>query len=130
MDPFLLKMGKEAQAQNRVVEYLSWYPQLLWVATIPEGKRNWAAQKAWKLLGGKKYTPDIILYEPRSGFCGLAIELKAEGVVIYKEDGKLRKNDHIENQAKILEQFRKRGWMAEFCIGSKEAIDLINKYLK
>ena len=61
--------------------------------------------------------------------CGLFIEIKKAGTRIYKKDGTLVANEHIREQFDILEQLRKRGYMAEFACGFDEAKEIIDRYL-
>lgn len=125
---FISKLSKEDREHIKVVEYLKWCPTIFWHHTPNEGKRNWAAQKYNKLMGARKGMPDFMIFDPRGGYSGLAIELKAQDVIIYKKDGSLRKNEHIEAQNHVLEQLRKRGWRAEFAKGAVEAINLMSEY--
>lgn len=60
---------------------------------------------------------------------GLFLELKAEGTQIYKKDGTLRKNKHIEEQAEMLKLLSQAGYRARFAIGYKQAIFEIQEYL-
>lgn len=77
-------------------------------------------------------------------YCGLFIELKREDVVlirpkdakvITKGEKKLRLkgdwyDDHIEEQAIILQRLRNEGYKAEFACGFLEAKKLIDEYLQ
>ena len=60
---------------------------------------------------------------------GLFLELKRQGTRIYKKDGTLTANEHIQEQAKMLEELRKRGYKAEFACGFDEAKRIIDEYL-
>lgn len=60
---------------------------------------------------------------------GMFLELKADGVKLYKKDGTLRKNKHIEEQAEMLDKLRNENYYAEFAIGYKDAIEQIHEYL-
>jgi len=60
---------------------------------------------------------------------GLFIELKKAGTRIYKKDGTLVADEHIREQFDILEQLRKRGYVAEFACGFDEAKKIIDEYL-
>lgn len=78
--------------------------------------------------------PDLfIATASRSGTTvklGLFLELKKEGTVLYKTDGKtLRANAHHEEQAGILKVLRIFGYCAEFAVGFDQAVALIEKYL-
>lgn len=90
--------------------------------------------------GIKGYHRIMVAYE----YTGLFIELKRDGTPlkrpkdaqkILKGEKKLRLagdwyDDHIEEQAGILEQLRKQGYRAEFAIGFEEAKNLIDEYMR
>lgn len=59
----------------------------------------------------------------------LFLELKRDGTRIYTKTGELVANDHIREQAAVLEMLRKRGFKAEFAVGFNSARQLIDEYL-
>lgn len=65
----------------------------------------------------------------RDWHCGLFIELKKDGTVLYKRDGTMRAVPHHIEQAKVLEELRNAGYKAEFAIGFDETVKLIDEYL-
>lgn len=77
--------------------------------------------------------PDLVIYEPSHVLYGdyplLAIELKRDGVKIYRKDGELVADPHIREQAAMLDALRQRGYKAEFSIGYEATIDLLEQYL-
>lgn len=80
-----------------------------------------------RMQGGRRAWPDIFVAEPRGGYGGLFIELKA--APIHKRDGSLRKNDHVNEQAKMLSALTGRGYMAKFAVGFDQAVEIIDSYL-
>ena len=60
---------------------------------------------------------------------GLYLEIKKAGTRIFKKDGTLVADEHIREQFDVLEQLRKRGYMAEFACGFDEAKRIIDGYL-
>lgn len=91
--------------------------------------------------------PDISIDFPSRGYHGLRLELKAEGVVIQKKDGKLRKSpytrkykkngkifikrgDHLLEQAQTLRKYNRLGYYANFAIGFNQAKKIIDWYFK
>lgn len=60
---------------------------------------------------------------------GLYLEIKKAGTRIYKKDGTLVADEHIREQFDVLEQLRKRGYVAEFACGFDEAKEIIDRYL-
>jgi hypothetical protein len=63
-------------------------------------------------------------------FNGLFLELKKEGITIYKKDGTFRNDEHLLEQAQFLEKLRKEGYIAEFVIGFDQAKGVIDWYMK
>lgn len=63
-------------------------------------------------------------------YFGLYIEIKTESNSPYKKDGTLKKDKHLEEQAKMLERLRARGYKAEFGVGIEECKKIIDEYLR
>jgi hypothetical protein len=59
---------------------------------------------------------------------GLFLELKKEGTRLKKKNGEWA-NDHIAEQAEILNQLKLRGYAAEFAVGFDQAKEIIDNYL-
>lgn len=143
----------EAELQTQVADYLRLqYPNVIFRSDYGSGaKLSWAQAKRQKRQnGGRRAWPDMLLAEPRDVVvgqkpvmvtgvlcqqditehrCGLFIELKKAGTRIYKKDGTLTADEHIQEQAKMLEALRKRGYKAEFACGFDEAKRIIDEYL-
>lgn len=62
-------------------------------------------------------------------YAGLMIELKREGTRIYKKNGELVSNEHIQEQAEMLNELRERGYAARFAVGFDQAKQIIDDYL-
>ena len=95
--------------------------------TIGQAKKNKSLQMS------KRGYPDIFIAEPRFDGTmshGLFIELKASGTVIYKKDGNLRKNPHLEEQALMHKRLRTKNYSAEFVIGFADCKKLIEWWMK
>lgn len=89
--------------------------------------------------------PDIAIDFPSRGYHGLRLELKAEGVVVKKKDGTLRKQpytrkykkngkmfikrgDHLLEQAQTLRKYNRLGYYANFGIGWNQTKKIIDWY--
>lgn len=59
---------------------------------------------------------------------GLLIELKRDGTRLKKKDGSWA-SEHIEEQARVLQTLREKGYAAEFAVGFDEAKKIIDWYL-
>jgi hypothetical protein len=73
--------------------------------------------------------PDLLVLEPRAGFAGAFFELKAEGAKLYKPNGELYTDKHLEEQAAMMNKLRANGYYADFAQGFDEAVEKISAYL-
>jgi len=71
-----------------------------------------------KRAGNRKGVSDLILLHPSSGYAGLLIELKIKG------------NYPTKDQKIFLENASKCGYFSKVCYGAKEAIDVIEAYVR
>jgi hypothetical protein len=85
------------------------------------------ATKISKLREKKGY-PDIVIYKAKRGFFGLALEIKVDGQIIKRKKGTYF-NQHIADQAKILQRFQDDGYAASFGIGEKDIKKIVDWYL-
>ena len=134
---------KEEILHLKVCDYLRKnYPNVLFRTDFSSGMKMSPGQAAkHKKFQKSRAWPDLFIAE--SGVVkfkegplivnlrknGMFLELKADGVKLYKKDGTLRKNKHIEEQAEMLEKLRNGNYYAEFAIGYKDAIEQIHEYL-
>lgn len=109
---------EETKIQMELVNWLQTnHPAVLFTSTLGGIKTTIGQAVKLKRLGYRKGFPDLLIFEPRSQWHGLFIELKTtSGVVsIFQKD--------------ILSQLVKRYYMAQTCRGYIEAQDLIIRYL-
>lgn len=130
-----IKYNSEAMLHQQITEYLKIrYKYVLFRTDFAAGlKLSMPQAILHKKLQASRAWPDLQIAQPShvlyGEYPGLFIELKAEGVKLYKADGSLRANEHIEEQAVMLQRLRDRGYKAEFCVGFNEARKLIDEYL-
>jgi hypothetical protein len=143
-------MTSEADLQVQVADYLRLqYPDVMFHSDYGSGIKLTMGQaiKQKRQNGGRRAWPDMFIAEPivresetgqfykgyyyptKQVYNGLFLELKRPGTRIFKKDGTLVANEHIREQFDILEQLRKRGYMAEFACGFDEAKRIIDGYL-
>lgn len=104
------------------------YPQVIFRTDVADLKLTMAqAARLKRMQGGRRAYPDLFLAEPRGGYAGLFIELKATD--IYKKDGNLKANPHVAEQAKMLSALTQRGYRAVFTVGFEQAREVIDKYM-
>lgn len=126
-----MKNQPEFQLQCAVCEYLKMqFPHILFLSdtvasiklTFPQMARNKKIQKS------DFHCPDIMIFEPRNGYHGLFIELKA--VSPFKKDGNLKSSEHLLGQFETIKALRFRRYRAQFATGFDQAKEIIDNYLK
>lgn len=91
-------------------------PKPLYTATVGGVRLAIHTAKKMKEAGYSSGVPDLLIFEPRGFYNGLAIEVKTE---------KGRASDEQKAWAKALND---RGWRAEICKGFDECADVISEY--
>ena len=124
-------MKSEEILHEEVARYIRFlYPKVIFNSDMSGVKLTmFQAKKAAKLRSSRAF-PDLVIYEPVDNYKGLFIELKADGVKVFKKDGSLVANKHIKEQAEMIEKLREKGYAAHFACGIDEAIKIIDNYLK
>lgn len=120
-------LTKEQKTHAGLVQWLRWdgkYRKVNWIHCMNEGKRTKFEQFLWNVLGGKEGVSDFLFFAKRNGYVGLAIELKAEGVRVYKRDGTC----NFPAQEKFLKDLEAEGWRASFQVGYDNAKAEIENY--
>lgn len=143
------KAKKEEKVQVLVCDYIrAKYPDVIFQCDLASGLKLpiWISA-AHKKMRSSRGMPDLFIAKPKhiyhgypipigeddnciaKTFNGLFIELKRDGVKIFKRDGELVADEHIREQAAILERLRNNGYAAEFACGFEQAIKIIDQYL-
>jgi len=104
------------------------YPNVLFRTDLGGVKLTMGqAIKVKRLNGGRRAWPDLFIAACRGGYAGLFIELKNTN--IYRKDGTLLKNEHLSEQAKMLDSLKQAGYQTTFAVGFAGAKDAIDTYL-
>jgi hypothetical protein len=136
---------KEELLHLKVCDYLRKnYPDVLFRTDFSSGMKMTPGQAAkHKKFQKSRAWPDLFIAKPTmkieynryageqflDGHAGLFLELKAEGVKLYKKNGEMVANKHYQEQAEMLEKLRSNKYKAEFVIGYEDAIKQIHDYL-
>lgn len=105
----------EEVEQRTLAQFLD-FKGFLWTHPPNEGKRNLVAGSRLKQAGMSKGCPDVLIFDPPTGYVGCAIELKR------KQGGKLSKA-----QGDWLINLNKCGWLVTVAKGADEAIKFIRE---
>ena len=122
---------KEELLHLKVCDYLRKnYPDVLFRTDFSSGMKMTPGQAAKhkKFQKGRAW-PDLFIAESNNFASGLFLEIKAEDVIVFNSNGKVRKNKHLIEQDKMLKELRKKGYRARFAIGYNQAIFEIQQYL-
>lgn len=136
---------KESDLQVQVADYLRLqYPDVLFHSDFGSGIKLTMGQaaKQKRQNGGRRAWPDMFIAEPlgyvgerypdsaagQMETAGLFLEFKKEGTRIKKKNGEWA-SEHIAEQALVLEELEKRGYVAKFAVGFDEAKRIIDEYL-
>lgn len=125
------RIAHEAILHTKVARYIkSNYPDLIFKSNLDDGmKRNWSQRQNIYNLNSDRAYPDLFIAYPTEEYHGLFIELKADGVTVYKKNGELSSNPHIQEQAEMLDRLTGLGYRASFAKGFEEARELIDDYI-
>lgn len=122
----------EAELHKKVADYLRLqYPHILFHSDTGSGMKltPGQARAQARLQGNRRAWPDVFIAQPIAPHHGLFIELKREGTKIYKRNGEMVANEHIQEQAMVLEDLEYMGYQAHFACGFDEAKTIIDGYL-
>lgn len=128
----------ELDIQIQVADYLRLrYPNVLFHSDYGSGLRLTPGQavKQKRLQGGRRAWPDLFIAEPRRNringkqYHGAFLELKRDGVKVFKKDGRVVADKHIREQFYMINELIRKGYFADFAVGFEQAKSLIDEYL-
>ena len=124
---------EEYELQKSVARYLSLqFPDIEFMSdTIASVKLTDRQAGRNKLIQKNNFKcPDLLIFEPRNGFCGLFIELKIQ--TPFKKDGTIKASskDHLKLQNECLQKLTSKGYKAVFSWGFDMTKEIIDQYLK
>ena len=123
------RLDLEARMQQQLVRYIRFqYPDIMFKCDLNGVNLTMTQYTRLKAMGNVSGHPDLVFYEPRQGFHGLFLELKAEKTVVFRQTGRPA-TEHIKHQAEYLNALRERGYKAEFAVGFDQAKAIIDSYL-
>jgi hypothetical protein len=116
----------EHQHQVAVARHIdSTYPGICWTASCGGMRTSMGTAVKMKAAGYKKGCPDIMIFVSRFTFHGLFIELKVPAIKGIQRGGKIE-----PHQVEFLEKLQANGFQAVVAFGAREAIEVIDRYMK
>jgi len=120
----------ESKIQLDICEYIKdAYPNVVFTSESSGIKLTIGQSMVAKRTRSSRALPDIWVLEPKKGYHGLCIELKKHGEKVYKKNGAVRSNGHLNEQEEIQQVLRHKGYMCEFGVGLEEAKRIIDWYM-
>ena len=119
----------EERLQIQLCEYIKMaYPKAIFFSE-PSGLRVSMGQaiKLKKMRSIGKL-PDMFIAFPNGKFHGFFLELKVEGTTIFKQNGEIVADKHIQAQFNTLKTLYELGYAATFGIGFEHAKKKIDGY--
>lgn len=123
----------EEQVQATVARYIAVkYPHTIFHSDFGSGTHlTYSQAKRQKAQNaGRRGFPDLQICQPIDSWHGFFLEIKKEGIRIVKRNGELVANDHIREQASMIERLRQAGYFADFGIGLDDCLKKIDDYMK
>lgn len=130
------KIKREEPLQRQVCQYISLaYPHVIYRSDFASGLHLTMHQAMiHKSLQSGRAWVDLFVYKPSRGYCGLALEIKRPGTVIYlsrgPRKGQLTSDPHIREQAQMLQELNNLGYFARFGVGFDQCRRIIDWYLQ
>lgn len=125
-------MGEE-HVQEMLAQYIAMkYPTAMFHSDFGSGANlRWGqAIKQKRQNAGRRGFPDLQICEPIDGWHGFFLEIKKEGIRIIKRNGQLVADNHVWEQATMIEMLRDRGYWADFGIGFDDCREKVDAYMK
>jgi len=122
---------KEEQFVHRTLcGYLATnYPEVIFTTDLSGVRLHRGLWQQVAPLKSCRGIPDLIVLHPAGGCHGLLLELKAADVPIYCKDGRLRSDEHLQEQAAVINRLRAAGYAAFFVRGVEHGRDCIANYM-
>lgn len=126
----LASFNSEASLQEQVAQYIRLKrPAAIFMSDMAAGMKLTMGQAMKrKKINSSRALPDLVVLMPVGDYHGLCIELKKEGVTVYKKDGTIRADEHLQEQAEMLQRLENLGYDAKFACGFDQAQAVIDEY--
>jgi hypothetical protein len=119
----------EEKLQIQICQYLRMqYPKAVFFSESSGIRVSMGQAKKLKLMRSIGKLPDMFIAFPNGKYHGFFIELKKEGTTIFKKDGEIVADKHIQEQFKTLKTLYDLGYAAAFGVGFEHTKKKIDGY--
>jgi len=124
-------MKKEESEHLQICNYIkAKYPDVIFTSDASGVRMPIGLSVKFSKLKSGRGIPDLLILEPRGDYSGLFLEIKRTNENIFKKDGGLKKNEHLYEQAIMLDRLKHKGYATYFAIGKEMAKQIIDDYMK
>jgi len=131
----------ESNVCQQVARYLQvQYPNVIYRFDLAADLKLTIGQASrHKRLHPRRGYPDLWIAEPSmyysnegsvERYSGMYIEIKNEGVQVYKKDNTIRADKHLQEQAAMMRELESKGYFCSFASGFEEVKELLDAYLQ
>lgn len=120
----------EEQLHFAIADYLKiQYPKVFFISESSGLRVSQGLAAKLKRTRSNHVHLDLYILEPKSGYHGLILELKAKDIYKKKKPLELLANDHVADQAETIKKLNRKGYKASFAITFADAKKQIDEYL-
>lgn len=124
---------QEKKIHKAVCRYLDLqYPNVIYTSDMSGMRVSVGLRVEMKAKRCKKYAiPDLLILSPsiHGSYKALLIEIKISSDEVFKKDGTLRSNVHVQEQAATIEELNRLGYKALFGFGFNHCKQIVDNYL-
>lgn len=120
----------EENIQMQLCRYVKMkYPEVIFECDLASGTKLTIGQAVKnKAMRSHRGMPDFRIFEKSKGLNGLFLELKKDGTKLFKKNGEFA-DEHIKEQAEVINRLAKQGYYAAFAVGLNSAISHVETFL-
>lgn len=120
---------KEYAIQCNIADYLRYqYPFAVFRSDLSGIRLTMGQAVKAKRLQSSRAFPDMFILIARKGYHGMLGEIKVDRDEVYTKKHLLRQDEHIREQAEMIERLCKNGFFADFWLGFDDAKEKIDWY--
>ena len=124
-----MRNNREYQICKDIAIYMRLqYPNVLFHFDLAGLNLSRAQAGMMKAIQGNRGFPDLFIAEAKNGYSGCFIEVKVEGIKLYKKNFEAI-TPHVDEQLEFQDILRIKGYKCDFGIGWDECKLLIDQYL-